>query len=168
MPVIFEPITPKAFNSKAFVIELEKAAKQAEKGMLKDYQSGVSTWSHKVRFNSETTINPNGGLSIIVDTDDEIYTYVHEGTRAHDIKPRRAKRLRFLNTYTAKTIPGVIQSRSGGSSGSVVYSRGVRHPGFPGRYFSKPIRRKWQPLLQRQLQRALDKGAKESGHEYKS
>lgn len=163
MPTVFKPILPAKFKVNGFVEELAIASRDVEKGMLKDYQAGVKTWNHKPDFTSKTVINMNGGISIEVSTEDEVYTYVHEGTGPHDIRPRRARRLRFQNTYTAKTIPGLIQSRSGGASGDVVYSRGVRHPGFPGRFFSKPIKAKWGPFFSRQIQRAFDKAVKKSG-----
>lgn len=164
MRVIFKAIEPKKFKVEPFAEELAKAAAVAEKGILADYQKGTATWEHKVKFTSKTTINPNGGISIEVDTDDEIYTYVHEGTGPHFIRPRTAKRLRFQNTYTAKTVPGIIQSRRGGASGDVVFSQGVRNPGFPGRFFSRPIKAKWSPFLTRQMERALSIAVKKSGH----
>lgn len=164
MPIVFKPIEPKAFKVKPFTDELKDALKIVENGMLKDYQAGVKTWSHKPKFDVETKINPNGGASIAVDTDDRIYTYVHEGTRPHIIKPRKAKALRFQNTYTAKTIPGVIQSRAGGKSGSVVYRQIVKHPGFKGRFFSKPIKKKWGPLFSRQITRSYNRAVQLSGH----
>jgi hypothetical protein len=110
------------------------------------------------------TVNPNGGVSIAVDTFDEIYEMVHEGTRPHLIRAKKKKTLKFQGTYSAKTTPGVIQSKSGGSSGPSLYRQVVRHPGFKGRNFTKPIFAKWRPFFERQMQRALDEGAKKSGH----
>ena len=164
MPVMFKPITPKALKVQAIYDSIEKQAKVVEAGILKDYKETTRTWDHKVDFRAELTINLNGGVSIVVDTDDEIYTFVHEGTKPHVIKPRQAKRLRFQGTYTAKTVPGVIQSREGGASGEFQYSAGVNHPGTKARLFSKPIFRKWKPFFERQMQRALDEGARKSGH----
>jgi hypothetical protein len=165
MPVIFKAIEPKKFKIDAFEEELRQAAKVVEQGILKDYKAGVRDWDTKVDFNAETAINPNGGISIAIDTDNEIYTYVHEGTGPHDIRPRNVRQLRFQNTYTAKTIPGVIQSRRGGPSGDFVFSGRVRHPGFPGRFFSKPIKAKWGPFFQRQIDRAFKSAVRKSGHE---
>lgn len=164
MPIILHPITPKAFKSQVFIKELTKAMESVEAGIKKDYEAGVKDWSEKPKFTSKTTVNPNGAVSVEVDTDDEIYTYVHEGTGPHPILPKKAKKLRFKGTYTAKTVPGVIQSRQGGASGDDVFSAGVMHPGSKGRFFSKPIKKKWEPFMKRQTQRALDKAAKESGH----
>ena len=164
MPIIFKAINPKAFKSQVFTDEIEKAMRSVEAGIKKDYEAGVKDWDTKVEFTSKTTINPGGGVSVTVDTDSEVYTYVHEGTGPHVITPKKAKRLRFQGTYTAKTTPGVIQSRSGGPSGEVRFARMVNHPGSKGRFFSRPIKKKWGPYMARQIQRALDKAAQRSGH----
>lgn len=165
MPVIFKAIKPKAFNNKAIVDSIKQRGETAKNLLLKDYQAGTRTWSHKVEFDAELIINPNGGVSITVDTDDEIYTFVHDGTKPHKIEPKTpGRRLRFQGTYTAKTVPGVIQSRSGGSSGEFQYRQSVQHPGSKGRFFTKPIFKKWRPFFEREMKRALAEGAKNTGH----
>lgn len=161
---MFKAITPKALKVAEIYKAIESNAKDTQKGILKDYQATTRTWDHKVNFRAELTINPNGGVSITVDTDDEIYTFVHNGTRPHVIRPKVGKRLAFQGTYTAKTAPGVIQSKSGGASGEFSYSAGVNHPGTKARNFTKVIFNKWRPFFERSMQRALDEGAKRSGH----
>lgn len=164
MPVMFKAIQPKALKVQSIYNSIEKSAKGVEAGILKDYRETTRTWEHKVDFDATLTINPNGGVSIIVDTDDEIYTFVHDGTDPHPIRAKKAKRLRFQGTYTAKTVPGVIQSKSGGSSGDFEYRQAVQHPGSKARNFTKPIFNKWRPFFERQMQRALDEGARKTGH----
>lgn len=163
MPVIFKAITPKPFKPAVFELELRKAMESVEAGILKDYKEGVKTWDTKVQFTSKTTVNA-AGISIEVDTDNEIYGYVHEGVGPHVIAAKKAKRLRFQGTYTAKTTPGTISARSGGPSGGFQTARQVQHPGFPGRFFSRPIKKKWGPYMVRQGQRAMERAAKASGH----
>jgi hypothetical protein len=164
MPVMFKAITPKALKVNEIYKAIESGAKVVEKGILKDYEATTRTWDHKVDFRAELNINPNGGVSITVDTDDEIYEFVHEGTKPHVIRPKAGKRLRFQGTYTAKTVPGVIQSKGGGASGEFHYSAGVNHPGTKARNFSKAIFAKWKPFFERAMERALAEGAKRSGH----
>lgn len=163
MPVIFKAIKPKPFKLQVFEQELRSAVKPVEAGILKDYKAGVKDWDTKVDFTSKTTTN-SAGISVEVSTDNEIYQFVHEGTDPHLITAKKAKRLAFQGTYTAKTMPGVIQSRSGGPSGDVLFARTVQHPGFKGRFFSKPIKKKWGPFMERQISRALDTATKRSGH----
>jgi hypothetical protein len=88
----------------------------------------------------------------------------YEGTKEHIILPKNAKRLRFQNTYTAKTVPGVIGSRSGGPSGDTVFSNGVIHPGTEARNFTKIIEKTWQSKFKRIMEKAISNAAKRSGH----
>lgn len=166
MPVIFKAITPKRFNNKAFVAALEREARPYADGVRRDYEKTFQNWKaeDKPRLTVDINVNLNGGVSVEIDVDGEIYTYVHEGTRPHRIRPKRAKRLAFRSGYKAKTLPGRIASVTGGPFGETVFSRGVQHPGFEGRKFSKLIIQKWRGPFYKAMQRALNKGAKESGH----
>jgi len=164
MPYSFVAIKPDKFNSSAIFQELDDRAHDVADLMLKDYLAGVANWNHKVTFKKDVTVNPFGGVGIQIDTEDEVYTFVHEGTRAHRIEPRRARRLAYPSGYRAKTKPGQIKSTPGGSFGETRFSSGVNHPGFPGRFFSRPIQAKWDPFFRREMQRALDEGAERSGH----
>lgn len=57
------------------------------------------------------------GLHAVVGTDVEYALFVHEGTRDHDIRPRRARVLRFPSTR---------------GRGGFAYARIVHHPGTTG------------------------------------
>ena len=164
MPFSLVPINPKDFDIKGMADELQTVADEVAGRMKTDYEAGVQTWGHKVDFTSEVDVNINGAVSIEIDTDDLVYLFVHEGTKAHDIFPRRARYLRFQSGYTAKTQPGAISSRSGGPSGPAQYRSYVRHPGTEGRRFGTLIKAKWDPFFKREMQRALDQGAKRSNH----
>jgi hypothetical protein len=166
MPVIFKPINPKHLKAEAFTRAIEQEARPYAEGVKRDFEKTFQNWKaeHKPTLTVKVNINPNGGVSIEIDVEGQIYEYVHEGTRPHDIMPRRAKRLKFQSGYQAKTLPGRIASVAGGPSGDTVFARGVEHPGFPGRKFSQQIVKKWRQPFYKAMQRALDKGAKDSGH----
>lgn len=161
---MFKAITPKALKVAEIYKAIESRAEGVKKGVLKDFQSGVKDWNHKVEFEAEVIVNPNGGVSIIVDTGDKIYFFTHEDMPPHEIRAKPGHKLRFQGTYTRKTIPGVIQSRSGGPSGEFIYRDFVMHPGSKGTHAATIILKKWKPFFEREMQRALDEGAKRSGH----
>lgn len=164
MPTKFIPIRPKQFNSKAITKAIKRRADNVSKTMESDFLSGVKDWKHKVNFNVEVTLH-GSGVSISIYTNDEVYKFVHDGTKAHEIVAKTpGGKLRFQGTYTAKTIPGTIQSRSGGSSGNYQYRVSVNHPGFEGRFFSKLIFKKWTPRFKREMELAIKEGARETGH----
>lgn len=50
--------------------------------------------------------------------------FVHEGTRAHDIRPRKAKALRFPADSGSATLSGRVRR-----GGKVRFAKRVRHPG---------------------------------------
>lgn len=156
-------IKPKRFDAKAFMAEIAKEMKALQKEMGKDFDATVSTWDDKPKFEDEFEQNANR-IRTFTGTSDEVYTYVSKGTKAHLIRPKRAKVLAFQGTYSAKTMPGTIKARSGGASGDMIYSRGVKHPGTKARKFDELIVAKWEPLYSKRLSAAIDRGAKASGH----
>lgn len=122
---------------------VKKALEESAKKAQKELESTASTWRHRPSF---VVVPVADGL--VIGTDDEIYEFVDQGTRAHLIKPRRAKRLKFFTGGSPKTSPGVIGSRSGspGSQGPI-YAKGVRHPGTKARGFTEKISAKRQAEL---------------------
>lgn len=156
-------IVPKALNTPAMRNALEAEMQAVQKEVRRDFDATTRTWSNKPGFKDEFQSRPNR-LRFFTGTSDEVYTYVSEGTKAHVIRPKRAKMLRFQGTYSAKTSPGVIGSSSGGSSGPVVYSTGVRHPGTKARKFDEAIKKRWQSPFEKRMRQAMDRAAKASGH----
>lgn len=117
---------------------MKDAAEAAEKDIL----STAETWEHEI----EVVVKERAdGYSLEVT--DKIWKLLNEGTRAHRIVARRAKRLRFFGGYRAKTRPGFIGSQAGGSSGGVVFRQAVNHPGTKARSWSKLIGAKYRAQL---------------------
>lgn len=168
MPVIFKPINPDKLRTEAFREAFKAAAKPYADGVSRDFQKTYAGWSRKSQptLTVDIDVNPDGGVSILVEPEGKIYEFVHDGTRPHTIAPKRGKVLAIRLGYTPKTVPGQINSGAGGSAGPVIFRRGpVRHPGFKGRNFSKIILSKWKTPFYTAMQRALEQGAKNSGHE---
>lgn len=133
--------------------EVRGALAAAARGAKIDFNVTVQTWEHKPQF--KTAGNQH---SRRVFTEDAIYTYVDEGTKAHDIAPRNKKVLVFNRGGRAKTQPGVIGSRKG-SKGSqqVITPKVIHHPGTKARDFSGTIQAKWQKQFHLIVQNAIDK-----------
>jgi len=167
MAVIYtKPIKPGKFNDKVFYREFEIAAKQTGKDIKKDFEKTVKTWDRKVKFEMLVSIGPNS-IDVLVGTDDEIYQYVDFGTKEHIIMPKKPGGvLAFKSKYKPKTIPNLIGSRSGGSSGDTVFAKWVIHPGTQARNFSKVIAKKWERIYKRRIEKALSIANKKSGHAY--
>lgn len=122
------------------------------KGTLADFEMTTATWGHKPPF-AVTAPDP---AERIVGTDDERYGWINNGTKAHTIRPRRTKRLRFPSSFRPKTRPGTIRSGRGFRGGPIAWARSVRHPGIKARGFDTAIAKKWQRQLPVLMQRAID------------
>lgn len=157
-------IKPSRLRDDALRLELLNAMRRMGTKIKGDFEKTTATWKHKPKF--EVLVSLKGvGPTVVVDTNDEIYRYVSEGTKPHVIRPRTpGGRLAFQGTYTAKTSPGVIGSTSGGSSGDMVYAREVHHPGTQARDFHKVISKEWQGKFKREMEEAMRKAARDTGH----
>ena len=169
--ITFKTISPKAFNLRALEKEIRDAQRDWMTKVVKEYRGTTKYWKHKVSFRgrmSEVGVT----TKIEVGTDDEIYGYVDEGTGQaaghggkYPITPKRPGGvLAFPSKSTPKTKPGRLRSGYGRKGKTIVFTRKVMHPGIKPREFSKQIKKKMEPVLQTDMQRAMGRGAKKSGH----
>lgn len=129
------------------IVDLQRvltfAGKEISRGMRLDFERTTRQWSRRPKPDEQVMFV---GSTLVVDVGiaDEIYAYVDRGTRPHDIT---GNPLAFQwggpGSYIAHTKPGVLLSGASSQSGDLVFRRMVRHPGFPGRGFSKMIKEKW-------------------------
>ncbi len=162
--LIWKQIKPAAFDPDVFVDEVGMEALSIADDMLLDLELAVATWDHKVKFEEEVNVTPDL-VEIMVATDDEIFKFVDEGTKAHPIKPKRpGGKLRFQEGYRAKSTPGVQVSSVGGPFGEYVYSKGVQHPGTKARNFTGQLTLRWRIQTYRRLNLALQRAVVKSKH----
>lgn len=155
-----------SFKPGIFRQEMHAAALGIMVSMLKDYEKTVRTWEHEVDFKGEVNDKP-ATISVSVSTDDPIYGYVDKGTKPHIIRPKKTNksgRLFFQSKYKSKTTPRIINSHKGGSSGDTVVAKAVHHPGTEAREFTHTIQAKYQPKLKKEMDKAITRAAKKSGH----
>jgi hypothetical protein len=159
--------TPKGMNDAAFRKALLDGLKQTEKGILKDFEDTTETWEHEVEFKHGAQLKQDGGRAY-VETNDEIYGYVNNGTKPHPIPTTGLGWMRFRwggkGSYRPKTRPGRFGSKPGGPSGPWVTMRKVQHPGTDPRKFDELIANRWRSLFKRTMTYAVQDAAKASGH----
>lgn len=172
--VVFKSIKPgKAFQSSRFRQNMRAAAEQMRPQIVADFDKTTATWKpeDKPDFKGEVKVGSAAGgalakavtgsatgVSVEVYTESEIYGYVDEGTR-----------VRFATMtpdFQPKTRPRRIASYRGRGGVAYIDRRRLR-PGIKAREFSKTIREKWHPRFREQMQAAVDKAARESGHLFK-
>lgn len=136
--------------------KLARALENALNGVAKDIQLDFAvttqTWQHKPSF----PISSPSAYRRVIATDDPIYGYVNDGTRAHIIRPKAGGVLVFRGPFRAKTVPNQIASGPGSVGSAETFSRGVQHPGTKPRNFDTAIHDKWDRLFGPIMQRAID------------
>lgn len=162
MAAVWKVIKPSRLKDDAMRLALLNGMRKVGTQIKQDFEKTTQTWDHKPKF--ETLVSLSGGPTVLVETNDEIYHYVSEGTKPHTIRPTRARVLAFPGVYNAKTTPGVLEARSGGSSGDMVYTKEVRHPGTQPRKFDELIAKKWQSKFKREMESVMKEVAQASGH----
>lgn len=177
--IVFKSIRPAtAFKSSIFREEIRNAAQAMALKIKKDFEATTKTWADKPEFKVEVNVGraaggyvatkagTPAGAEISVTTDDEIYGYVDEGTKPHVIRPRRRGGLLAFKTggYRAKTRPQVIGSTAGRPGKNQVFAKEVHHPGTKARKFTQVIHKKWQATFRKEMDAAIKRAAKRSGH----
>lgn len=127
------------------------ALDDAAKEVRLDFDETVSSWDTPVRF---ITYSRSGER--IVSTKSDIYRFVNDGTKKHKITAKRAKALAFGLGGAPKTRAGLIGSGPGHAGGATAFAKSVMHPGIKARKFNKAIKTKWQKLLPKLLQDAIN------------
>jgi hypothetical protein len=147
----------KAIKPSAKAIQFTRFADAAKLGMKdaadevqKDIEATTKTWSHQPTI---TIKERQDGF--VIEVQDDVWNMLDKGTRAHRIIARKAKRLRFVGGYRAKTRPGFIGSTSGGTSGGPVFRQSVMHPGTTARGWSKLIGAKYRAQLSKFISKRI-------------
>lgn len=169
MTTVFKAIKPKRLKDAALRLHLLNEMRKYGNVIKKDFEATTAKWDgEKPRW--EILVSLQRGTTVAVASNGppkgvQKWEWMDKGTRAHDIRPKRpGGMLAFRDTYTSKTMPGVIGSRSGGSSGNLVLAKKVRHPGTKARHIEAAIRKRHQPRFRRAMERAMKEAAKKSGH----
>lgn len=148
---IIKPTRP-VIDVKAHERAIQNALTAAAKGMQVDFGVTTQTWRNRPAFD----IKMPAPYERTVSTNDDIYAMLDAGTKAHDIRPRRTRILRFATPFRSKTLPNQIMSRAGSTGSTEVVARTVHHPGTKARRWAKAIQKKWQAQVGSIFQRAID------------
>lgn len=151
-------------NKIAFDMLQEAMDSQVGPALVKSHQLVVADWVHKPGFESRTQIRIDVIITTVYPTGDnaQIYLWVDQGTEPHEIKPVRAKLLRFTTGYQPKTLARPARTVSGGGkvTGNIVVAKIVHHPGTEAREFSQTIAEDIKPLYNNFINNAFKRIAR--------
>jgi hypothetical protein len=168
-PVVYTRPMPGSTNLSIPKIQksLREDAENISIEMMLDFLPTVRTWSQKAEFKHSVEVKSSINFVMTAGTDNDIYSMLNEGTRAHFVGPRNVSALRFRGTYTAKTIPGVLSSKGGGASGEYGFSKGHWVSGIKPRDWdlveAKNLEKKLPARVEKAIKRALDESVVSQG-----
>lgn len=115
-----------------------------------DFRTTTASWDHQPQF-----VVTRATAKRIITTGDSIYGMLNVGTKPHTIVAR-GRALVFQVPFKAKTAPRIIGSGGGGKGSQQIYTREVSHPGTEAREWDQAIAEKWQGLIGRYMQDAIN------------
>jgi len=130
--VTFRPIIPKKPNASAIPGKFRRTANEIADDLQTELEKPTLTWKHKVKFAQFIRYGYPKTIMIRVSTTDDPYRFQDEGTKAHMVKPKRAKAL----AWTSKL-------------GSRRFSKGHRVRGVKAQHWTNKAKRKMQPRIKR-------------------
>lgn len=114
----------------------------------------VRTWNKPAQFRISPFQKTPHYFRLGVGTDNKIWGYIDKGTPTRYIVPRRKKVLRFFNPFSAKTTPGLLNSKTGLIGKTPVFAKRVKHR-IKARGFSKKIAREGKLKVKIEMDRAF-------------
>lgn len=161
------PIIPRPLNVSGIQHSLIDGMRDIGERIREDFEDTTRTWNHQPQWEPSLVIPKVGldAITVTTETDDKIYNWVSEGTKAHWIRPHNPpKALAFPSQFIPKTFPGIIGSGVGMSGGRTQLAKEIYHPGTEARDFQGHIGDKNLGGFKLTMERAMKLAAKSSGH----
>lgn len=159
--ITWKVIKPTAMKQDEMRLAMLTMVHKAAREIKKDFIKTTDTWEHKPKF--EEMISLKGGPSVFVGTDDEIYNWVNNGTKLHNIYPVNYPYLYFEEGFKPKTTPGVIGSVQGGKFGPK-HKHGPVQQHIEVRHFDEDIQDDWKDKFKCMVEEVMREAAQKSGH----
>ena len=160
----FTPIIATELKSAAMRLELLNAMRKFGTKVKVEFRKTTETWEENVKFDQQT-ISLKGGASVTVETDNEKYRWMNDGTKKRDIVPKKPGGvLVFRANSKPKTKRGVIGSTAGSKGGELIFTKIVKDHEIEARNFDTQIAKKMQPVFVKDMQAAMKKVRDVSGH----
>lgn len=145
--VVIQPIPWLRMDKNAYTKGIQAAAA----AIKVDFNVTTVTWNNR----PSVTVTTESPARVLVWISNPVYYYVNFGTRPHDIRPVRAKALRFPSSFRPKSSMTRLSSGKGMKSSSMVFAKYVRHPGSKARQFDTRIATKWESQFPIIMQRTI-------------
>jgi len=156
MKIVMRKLTPPALRVRAMYEPLVRVVRDMGPEMEKDLKEITKTWEKPVVFDVRThaTIGRNR-LDVTVETEDERFIWVSEGTKSHMV-PKKGVATMAFRKYKAKTRVLWVGSVPGGRYGPIIVRRGRwRVSGIKARHYDIALAERYQAIMERRVYDAM-------------
>lgn len=143
-----------ALDPKEYEQAIQTAFTNAARQFKSQMEQTTRTWSKSAEFRITPLRKTAREYRMGIGTDNLIWGYIDKGTPTRYIVPRRKKVLRFFKPFSAKTTPGLLNSKTGLIGQTPVFAKRVKHR-IKARGFSKKIAREGQLRVKIEVDRAF-------------
>lgn len=176
MAILVKAIKPSRLKVDAMRLMLLNELRSVGREVKKDFELTTRSWDgEKPTFVMQVSLAGSKPAVFVGPEEDgskgaQKYEWLDHGTKPHLIfagiytGKSKKKVLSFGKNFISKTLPGVLGSRAGGSSGPTVQRPYVRHPGTAPRRFDETIYRVWLSKFKKRMEAAMKRAAAASGH----
>ncbi len=144
---VFRSISPSLLDPNVFAKAFEQASRAMEQDVKGAFIDATSGWKHQPVWRGYVRLTADN-IYISVGTADQIFKFVDEGTKAHIIRPVKAKMLHWIDP----------------ASGDDRFAKEVHHPGTKAQHISQDIRDIWLGLMPDYFDKYLLEAIQQSGH----
>lgn len=168
--VKLKAILPKMFRADDVIKTAQKETAKYGQYIKADLERLTAKWTgDKPEWVLIITISADGMILEVKprSSDDEgslKFLWIDRGTKAHDIYPVNADRLRFQTPYTAGSSPNSLFTIRASTGDQVVYANHVRHPGTKARNWSALVAKNHEKPFTRWVNAAVSKALRDTGH----
>ena len=145
-------------QDKALRAELQAVAETYTDLLQSKHEAVVRDWTHRPKFQGKTYVSKRQILSTVypVGGNAKYYLWTDKGTKPHDIRPKRARYLKFQVGYDARTAPGAKSGvGTGRKFGAWRSALVIHHPGTKARKFSEKFNKDILPDMRKDIENAI-------------
>jgi len=141
--------------AKQIIDKINKNVAKQQKIFARDVKKATAAWKTPL----ELELDDDNG-SVTISTDDDRYKWVDEGTKPHEIRPVRAKVLRFTSGSGVRSEIARRKAKGARRDVGVTYATSVSHPGIRPRSITERVMASRRPRILSSVDDAIEEAIK--------
>ena len=141
--------------AKQIIDGINKNVAKQQKIFARDVKKATAAWKTPL----ELELDDDNG-SVTISTDDDRYKWVDEGTKPHEIRPVRAKVLRFTSGSGVRSEIARRKAKGARRDVGVTYATSVSNPGIRPRSITERVMANRRPRILSSVDDAIEEAIK--------